>query len=199
MAIDVEYKEPEEFGLTQFGNSNDEILGDYDQVLKSAVQTAGELTSGKIPQDVQDQVSQIAAEKSLKQGIGMGSAARNMELRDMGLTSMQATQAGLQATEGIGRLVETRREFDKSYDLNISTFQNQVRGLDLNQEELNLEKDMFNAKQTLLVNKMLTDMAMFSADLVYKYTAGPLEGDTSYAEPSVDSLEQMMRDLEALL
>ena len=51
--------------------------------------------SGEIPQDVQDFIQRKAAAKSFSSGFGGSGMAANLTARDLGLTSLQLTQEGL--------------------------------------------------------------------------------------------------------
>ncbi len=70
------------------------IPGYDDMVSKSSSVIEGQLR-GELSQDVQDQISRRAAARGLAGGFSGSGMARNLELRDLGLTSLQQTQAGL--------------------------------------------------------------------------------------------------------
>lgn len=86
-----------------------------DQTLGRVNETANQMMTGALPDDVQRQIRTMAAERSVASGLGTGSqAARNMTARDLGLSSLQLAQSGatlgLQTTQEI----ERRRQFGVS-------------------------------------------------------------------------------------
>jgi len=78
------------------------VLEAADQMGMQAVQNASSLLRGNIPKDVADQIRRSSAE--IAQQIGSrGQAAGNIVARDLGLTSLQLQEAGLnQATAALG-------------------------------------------------------------------------------------------------
>lgn len=78
--------------------------------------------AGEIPQDVQDQVERISAEKSIQSGLGQGQAARNLTARDLGLTSLDIQERGLKNAAQVSSiqgqynaLEEQMREWDDKH------------------------------------------------------------------------------------
>jgi len=74
-------------------------LTSVDPDLMKQIGQMGKLASsylnGQIPQDVQDQIQRATAQSSLQGGFGGTGMARNLTARDLGLTSMQLQQTGM--------------------------------------------------------------------------------------------------------
>lgn len=82
--------------------NQDQLLGmlrkavpGYDDMMKQGSNLIQSYMRGEIPEDVKNQIGRNTAEKSLAGGYGGSGMARNLEARDLGLTSLQLTQQGL--------------------------------------------------------------------------------------------------------
>ena len=68
----------------------------YDAMVGGGERVIGDLLSGKVPGDVAKQISDRAAARGISTGTGaLSRFAKNLELRDLGLTSLDMTQRGL--------------------------------------------------------------------------------------------------------
>lgn len=99
------------------------------------------LLAGEIPSDVSAQVRRMASESSGAKGLGTGLASQNLTARDLGLTSAQIQQQGLQNQQAIVglqqgttglkqesvKLREGIREFNESYKLQVSQLKENQR------------------------------------------------------------------------
>jgi hypothetical protein len=101
-------------------------------ILKSQGKLIQDQLAGVIPQSVQAQVSQISAEKALKGGI-VGQSAKNLQARDLGLTSLDIQKQG-QASADV--YVTKEREWSA---LRTDAMMN-LRKLDLTAGQMKLEK-----------------------------------------------------------
>lgn len=118
-----------------------EILGNspvlsLDETTTNILNAQGKLIqdqlAGNIPKDVSDKVSQIAAEKALKGGV-VGQSARNLQARDLGITSMEIKQQGQAAADAF---VSKEREWSA---LRTEALMN-LRKLDLTAGEMRMER-----------------------------------------------------------
>ena len=76
----------------------------YKNMVSSAAKNIGDFLSGKVPLDVANRLADHAASRSKSWGMGSGSGmARNLEMRDFGLTSMDAIQKGLDSFNQFSR------------------------------------------------------------------------------------------------
>lgn len=67
-----------------------------------------QLMSGEIPQDVVDQIRRRAAERGYGSGTAGSGFNRNLEARDLGLTSLDLIQRGLQGTSALASTALSR-------------------------------------------------------------------------------------------
>lgn len=67
----------------------------YNEMMAGGSKVINDLMAGKLPDDVVSQTLRTATAKGLAGGFGTGSAAKNIGLRDLGLTSYEATSRGL--------------------------------------------------------------------------------------------------------
>ena len=117
-----------------------DINKQYDDMLGSAASVASSLLEGGIPEDVQKQVMQVAAEKSLSSGLGAGSqAARNLTVRDLGLTSLSLVERGLSAAQNVFQLSQTQRQSSLDYLSRLRETDLQAQGLLEGTRQTNLE------------------------------------------------------------
>lgn len=81
----------------------------YDSIVGKSSQIIQQQLRGEIPEDVQRAIQRNAASRNIYGGFGMGSdAGRNLEARDLGITSMQVTDRALNsAGHFIGSLKQT--------------------------------------------------------------------------------------------
>lgn len=159
--------------------------------LKSLEDTAKQLQAinepylkGQISGDVADQLRIQSAETALAGGIGADSpAARGLQARDFGLTSMDIQQRGIQTAtavagiqEVVAKMGEDRYRFMETLSDERKKFVEQSRqfGATLEQDalrtqvafrELLLRQDMFNKEQNLKSIEIMTNLASQQAAL----------------------------------
>ena len=71
----------------------------YDAMVGKQGEVIGSMLGGQLPQDVVGQIQRNSAERAGAGGYGGSGMGRNLEARDLGLTSLQLTQQGLSAAE----------------------------------------------------------------------------------------------------
>lgn len=71
----------------------------YDAMVGKQGEVISSMLAGELPKDVTSQIQRNAAERSGAGGYGGSGMGRNLEARDLGLTSLQLTQQGLSAAE----------------------------------------------------------------------------------------------------
>ena len=70
----------------------------YDAMVSGGERVIGDLLSGKVPGDVASQIADRAAARGISTGTGaLSRFTKNLELRDLGLTSLDMTQRGLES------------------------------------------------------------------------------------------------------
>lgn len=74
-------------------------LPSYDKIKESVSKSLGDLSAGKIPDDVASEVLRRAAGRSYAGGFGGTGLSRNLQARDLGLTSLDLMDRGLGATQ----------------------------------------------------------------------------------------------------
>lgn len=86
--------------------NQDQLLGmlrkaipGYDNIMNQGSNLIQSYMRGEIPQDVKNQIGRNSAETSIAGGYGGSGMARNLEARDLGLTSLQLTQQGLSSAD----------------------------------------------------------------------------------------------------
>ena len=84
-------------------NYADELPGEA--LLKQAQAATSEMLAGQVPQDVQDQIEQASAERSLQGGFGFQGSqrARNVTARDLGLKSTDLMNEGIKNTAALSQ------------------------------------------------------------------------------------------------
>jgi hypothetical protein len=83
------------FSLEQMLEALRKTIPNFDQLMKKGSRLNLDMMAGKVPQDVSNAVSRNASERAVAGGYGGSGMARNLEARDLGLTSLDITQKGL--------------------------------------------------------------------------------------------------------
>lgn len=141
---------PDDVVKPMYSSLRDEVLQDHpalktggsvDSLLAKASAVTEDMLAGKLPSDVQKEIMRISAEKSAKAGTGATSGmSRNLVARDLGLTSLQMTQAGLEAAPTIAQSMQ-------QLSLDRLNFLQQVRQLDLSAAELQEQTRRFDVEE----------------------------------------------------
>lgn len=161
-----------------------ELSPEVQQLMAKAGKVASDQLSGVISADVQAQVQRISAENAIRGGLGMSSqAARNLTARDLGLTSMDIQQRGLEAAQNLA-----------SFDANLMgqrmDFMAKMRGMDLDVNQMKLQNKQFNKELQLNRFKLLSDNLMNYYQLSFGYSQSK--------KADAGALESLRRDTEAL-
>lgn len=101
---------------------------------------------GELPDDVQDQIQKMNAERALGAGVAGSSFARNTTAKDLGLTSLQLSQ---QALNSASQWLQTARSSAVAPQFNVSSqFIDPITKLqhDVNERDKQLDRDLAQAK-----------------------------------------------------
>jgi hypothetical protein len=96
--------------LDNAGNINEllnRMIPGFSDLVKKGLETSGQMMSGELPQDVQDQIMRSDAFQSMMGGFSGSSMARNLTARDLGLTSLDLIGKGGSAMQQWSKLAET--------------------------------------------------------------------------------------------
>ena len=170
----LEWNPPEIASLenqrAQFAES-DRLLGDSESILKDLAAKNESWMRGEVPADVQERLRENAALSARAGGLSGSQAARNLQARDLGLTSMQIQESGMQRAAGISELQkglagirEQRAQYLASLQENSRQFganlADQVMRTQLAHRELMLKQDAFNAAQNLKLVELITQSSL---------------------------------------
>lgn len=186
------------------------LSDEYDKLVSEAVKTTEQFLKGELSPATINQIESISGEKSISAGLGGGTSSRQIVARDLGLTTEQLQEKGLAATPAIAGLLESKRQFNvgmqytidsfnKEFSLKQAEFQNSVKALALQGEELRIEAETANAEIALKLNEMILDSWQFTQELAFKYRTTEGKGgdvDTSGLEEDYASIAS---DLSALI
>jgi len=164
--------------------------------LKNALGVTSDWLQGKLSDDLTKAVRQATSEASVSLGLGTGSAARNLTIRDLGLTSLDLQEKGVKYGTSIADQIEKTREFNRAYELDVQKVLNSARALDLDsyrvQNELALKADELALRQTLGFAEIS------SSDLAARLRAGTdwlgLYADYSASDTATVEGGQALRD-----
>lgn len=90
------------FTYDQISQMLERTLPGFGSALSRAGESAGALVRGEVPEDVSRQVLRGGAARALGGGYGGSALGRNLTLRDLGLTSLEATGEGARRLTGLG-------------------------------------------------------------------------------------------------
>jgi hypothetical protein len=195
-ANEYEANKESQFGLTPFSGETGSGLVDLNKMFDELAVGAGKVVqdqlAGKVPEDVQKQLRIMRAESSLGFGLGAGSqASKNVEARDLGLTSLQIQQQGVAGAQALAGLVESKRQYNKNYELNISQHMQDVRRTDLSATELMESSRRFNKQQELMAAELSASVLTSYHSLMGEYAT------PEKAESFTSSLSDDMRGILA--
>lgn len=162
----------------------DKALGGMEESISQLQEINQSRLRGEIPGDVAEQLRAQSAETALAGGISTESpAARSLQARDFGLTSMQIQEAGVQTQKDIAslqsnlaQLSESRYQFQENMAQKQREFREQSRqfGASLEQDalrtqiasqELRVRQNMFNKEQNLKLYQTMSDLATQQAGM----------------------------------
>jgi len=160
--------EPQYAKLRQEVLADNPILG-LDETTKNLLAKQGQVTSdmlsGVLPEDVERRVTTIAAARASKSGINLWSqAGRNAEARDLGLTTLDLQQKGIEASQA---MIESERKFKTE---RMQLLQD-ARRLDLNAAELKLQQLKLDRAERLDRLKIATSTVMQYHEQLYRYNS----------------------------
>lgn len=85
------------FNYDQMTGMLKKFIPNYDQLLSQTGSNIESMLKGEIPKDVQDQIMRNVAQRGIAGGFSGSGFGRNLEAKDLGLTSLQLTQQGFDA------------------------------------------------------------------------------------------------------
>ncbi len=83
------------FNMDQLQSMLRKAIPGYDQMTQQAGKNINSEMAGQLPSDVANQISRTAAQRSVSGGFAGSGFANNLQARDLGLTSLNLTQQGL--------------------------------------------------------------------------------------------------------
>lgn len=90
------------FNQSEVSKMLEQVLPGFTGGLASVTTNAAALARGEIPSDVQSAVVNSAAARAVRGGYGGTGMGRNLVSRDLGITSLAATEAGQQRLQSLG-------------------------------------------------------------------------------------------------
>ena len=171
--------------------------------LDSAFGATESMLAGDIPQDVQDQLAQISAERGIQSGLGSGEAARNLTMRDLGRTSLDLQQQGIQNVQGLGQvqtqytqLQESMKEWDDQYAIMMRDDERSSTQLSLMGYEMISQNERFSME---LANNLIATNASHAIDNVQDYIdviMGSGDELPAYMGPANQATLDLIRELQ---
>jgi hypothetical protein len=156
-----------------------DLLNKAEGSLDAVSQANAAFLRGEVPDDVVNLLKRQSAERVQMQGLGTGAMARNISARDLGLTSMDMIQRGVQTeaavSEGFGRLSEARdavRRFDDTFQQQGQQLLDNARKTTLQGVSMGLEYQQFRANLTMEVNAQIQDITKFRETMLLEYSKG---------------------------
>lgn len=198
----------DQFGLSvsNYDNLDPEMVGIYKDLVGQVSELASQEMSGEIPQDVQDSIVKAAAYRGMIAGLGPDSqATRYLTTKDLGLTSLQMSEAGYTKAQGalsnidaFNRFMESRRQFDQNFSIAIQEHMDNVRRTDLSVAQLIEEHRQFDITANLKINEIIANTTLAGLQLQYNYNANPMEG-IELPDSALADIENLISDLEGML
>ena len=198
----------------------DASLGVAEDLVSQLRQANESWLQGEISGDVADQVRSQAALSARAGGIGTASqAARNLQAKDLGLTSMQIQQQGIsqggainQLQQGIAGLRENRmkfleeqHQFSSEYRRAAAAAEEQSRQFgaslvdqmyrsQLAHRELMLKQEAFNAEQNMAIVELIANATIAMTGQQVQAAVGGVEDDSGITA-TFNSLQSQLQRL----
>ena len=198
----------------------DSSLGAAEDLVAQLRQANESWLRGEISGDAADQVRSQAALSARAGGVGVSSqAARNLQARDFGTTSMQIQQQGIaqggqinQLQQGISglrenrmRFLEEQHQFSSEYRRAAAAAEEQSRqfgaGLvdqmyrsQLAHRELMLKQEAFNAEQNMRIVELIAQTTAGLGQLQVQAAVGGVDDDSGITS-MFDNLQQQLQRL----
>lgn len=189
----------------------DKALGGIEDSISQLQAANQSRLRGEISGDVAEQLRAQSAETAMAGGISTDSpAARSLQARDFGLTSLQIQDAGIQTQKDIAglqtnlaKLSEARYQFQESMAQKQKEFREQSRqfGASLEQDalrtqiasqELRARQNMFNKEQNLKLYDMMAELATQQA-------AMQVSAATSDQDFDMDPVNTIFNDMISII
>jgi hypothetical protein len=106
-----------------------QLSNEASSFLGASLDVARSWLSGELPSDVTKAVRQATSEASQSLGLGTGSAARNLTIRDLGRTSLDLQAKGMEAGVQVSQLVQ-------SYEIERQRLLQSAKELDLKEYDV---------------------------------------------------------------
>ena len=200
-----------DMGLSASGDKdsplNDSLLSGATGALTSMKGSLAKMSSanesmlkGEIPADVSASVRRAASENSIMRGVG-GQAGRALSARDLGLSSMDIKQKGI---ENEGKLAEMRRgmadsydkmrTWSKTYDAGLRELEIKARAENTTAISHELDRAKFNAQRNVDLVKILGDLVSNQQSVAGTLAGNDIDpaGSMASFQQYIDSIIQMM-------
>lgn len=124
------------FNMDQLKSNLEKLFPGYGAMSEKVGKNISAQLSGELPKDVTQNVQRNATERALGGGYGGSGMARNLEARDLGLTSYQMTQQGLDsATRWMAQVAATSQPSMFNMDSMFITPQQRIQTVMWNREQ----------------------------------------------------------------
>ena len=200
-----------DMGLSASGDKdsklNDSLLAGATGALSGAKSSLDKLSAanaamlkGEIPADVSASVRRAASENSIMRGVG-GQAGRALSARDLGTTSMDIRQKGIDNETKIqtSRLAlaesyDKMRTWSKTYDAGLRELEIKARDANTSALELELDRAKFNAQRNVDLVTALSGLVSNQQSVAATLSGNDVDPSGSLAsfQQYIDSIIQMM-------
>jgi hypothetical protein len=169
------------------------------ELLIQGERTAQQFLSGELPDDVRQQVERIASERAVQGGTGLGQGGRNLVARDLGLTSVDLQQRGLQSAFQLGD-VRARREgmqlessvdkFEVTQSINqrYASLREEMRQWDDRFSVMVQEGDLNSDRMRLAVTDLISTNQRFMQGLINDLTIANSQQSINHLQSNIDDL-----------
>lgn len=181
------------------GDTGTNLNSLFDRLTEQRASISEGMLRGELPQDVQTMVRQQAAENALQRGLGSGSqASRNLVARDLGLTSLDVIERGMTYSQATMEMAEAKREWMKSYDLDVQKLMEVMRQTNVDWAQLDETRRQFNASQVLKVNELMAQILGKGWELSLSYAINENKGQALPSGIAAD-IKGILNDLKTMI
>ena len=167
-------------------------------VLDEAQESTLSMIRGEIPDDVVAEIERVTAEKSIQGGFS-GQAARNLTSRDLGLTSLELSQQGIQNAATLGQLETQRQQFESEMTFNVAQFRENIRKFESEFALALSQDDQSRAGVELSALQLLTQTELMiqgmTNDLIIANSSAAIEGLQGHLDDMTGGIDSIVGNI----
>lgn len=170
----------------------------FDSLIGDLSETASSMMKGELPQELQDQIVSMGAEKGAIYGLGdTGTATRSLTMRDLGIASVDYMVKGADIALSTSKLVKDAESIAKDYRINTQSLLNELAKTEISKASFYEAQRQYDLGYNLEVAKISASVAQFGMEMGFRWSSTPQKGTAAPESLSLD-ITNILADLATL-